>query len=238
MKARNLGWLLRAGYRVPDGFVIPDPLGDPGWEREIEAGLHRLGPGPFAARSSALAEDGVESSFAGQLATTLGVTTSAEVIEAVHRSAASGSSPEAVAYAARTDQEAPASAGVIVQVMVQPETAGVMFTRHPVSGAEQVVIEATRGLDDSVVAGTVTPEAYLVDGAHVQVARHRGGQLLTSAQALALAALDAISRACSAARRTSSGRSPAKTSGSCKPARSRPLPPPRGQCEPRRATFC
>ncbi|ELB92153.1 pyruvate, water dikinase [Rhodococcus wratislaviensis IFP 2016] len=77
VKARNLGRLLRAGYRVPDGFVIPDPLGDPGWEREIEAGLHRLGPGPFAVRSSALAEDGVESSFAGQLATTLGVTTSA-----------------------------------------------------------------------------------------------------------------------------------------------------------------
>ncbi len=188
-KARNLGLLLRAGFRVPAGFVIPDPLGDPGWEREIEAGLHRLGPGPFAVRSSALAEDGVESSFAGQLATTLGVTTTAEVIEAVHRSAASCSSPEAVAYAARTDREAPASAGVIVQVMVQPETAGVMFTRHPVTGAEQVVIEAARGLGEAVVAGTVTPEAYLVDGVHVQVARHRGGQLLTTAQALALAAL-------------------------------------------------
>ncbi|AHK29648.1 hypothetical protein OPAG_04476 [Rhodococcus opacus PD630] len=188
-KARNLGLLLRAGFRVPDGFVIPDPLGDPGWEREIDIGLRRLGPGPFAVRSSALAEDGVECSFAGQLTTTLGVTTSAEVIEAVHRSAASGSSPEAVAYAARTDREAPASAGVIVQVMVQPETAGVMFTRHPLTGTEQVVIEAARGLGDTVVAGTVTPEAYLVDGAHVQVARHRGGQLLTTAQALALAAL-------------------------------------------------
>ncbi|MDV6280726.1 PEP/pyruvate-binding domain-containing protein [Rhodococcus jostii] len=188
-KARNLGLLLRAGFRVPAGFVIPDPLGDPGWERAIEAGLHRLGPGPFAVRSSALAEDGAESSFAGQLATTLGVTTTAEVIEAVHRSAASCSSPEAVAYAARTDREAPASAGVIVQVMVQPATAGVMFTRHPVTGAEQVVIEAARGLGEAVVAGTVTPEAYLVDGVHVQVARHRGGQLLTTAQALALAAL-------------------------------------------------
>ena len=188
-KARNLGLLLRAGFQVPNGFVIPDPLGDPGWERAIEAGLHRLGPGPFAVRSSALAEDGAESSFAGQLATTLGVTTTAEVIEAVHRSAASCSSPEAVAYAARTDREAPASAGVIVQVMVQPATAGVMFTRHPVTGAEQVVIEAARGLGEAVVAGTVTPEAYLVDGVHVQVARHRGGQLLTTAQALALAAL-------------------------------------------------
>lgn len=188
-KARNLGLLLRAGFRVPDGFVIPDPLGNPGREREIEAGLRRLGPGPFAVRSSALAEDGVESSFAGQLATTLGVTTTAEVIEAVYRSAASGSSPEAVAYAARTDREALASAGVIVQVMVQPETAGVMFTRHPVTGAEQVVIEAARGLGEAVVAGTVTPEAYLVDGVHVQVARHWGGQLLTTAQALAVAAL-------------------------------------------------
>jgi pyruvate,water dikinase len=188
-KARNLGLLLRAGFRVPAGFVIPDPLGDPGRDRDIDVGLRRLGPGPFAVRSSALAEDGVESSFAGQLATTLGVTTSAEVIEAVHRSAASCSSPEAVAYAARTDREAPASAAVIVQVMVQPETAGVMFTRHPVTGAEHVVIEAARGLGEAVVAGTVTPEAYLVDGVHVQVARHWGGQLLTTAQALAVAAL-------------------------------------------------
>ncbi|MDH6288711.1 PEP/pyruvate-binding domain-containing protein [Rhodococcus opacus] len=188
-KARNLGLLLRAGFRVPAGFVISDPLGDPGRDRDIDVGLRRLGPGPFAVRSSALAEDGVESSFAGQLATTLGVTTSAEVIEAVHRSAASCSSPEAVAYAARTDREAPASAAVIVQVMVQPETAGVMFTRHPVTGAEHVVIEAARGLGEAVVAGTVTPEAYLVDGVHVQVARHWGGQLLTTAQALAVAAL-------------------------------------------------
>ncbi|WAM16480.1 PEP/pyruvate-binding domain-containing protein [Rhodococcus sp. JS3073] len=188
-KARNLGLLLRAGFRVPAGFVIPDPLGDPGWEREIEAGLRRLGPGPVAVRSSALAEDGLESSFAGQLASTLGVTTAAEVIEAVHRSASSGSSPEAVAYADRTDRDAPATAGVIVQVMVQPETAGVMFTRHPVTGAEQVVIEAAGGLGDAVVAGTVTPESYLVDGVHVQTARHRGGQLLSTARACALAAL-------------------------------------------------
>ncbi|WP_230990041.1 PEP/pyruvate-binding domain-containing protein [Rhodococcus oxybenzonivorans] len=188
-KARNLGVLLRAGFRVPNGFVIPDPLGNPGWEREIVAALRRLDPGPFAVRSSALAEDGVERSFAGQLATTLGLTTTAEVIEAVYRSASSGSSPEAVAYAARTDREAPTSAGVIVQVMARPAAAGVLFTRHPVTGAEQVVIEAVRGLGEAVVAGTVTPEAYLVDGAQVRVVRRRGAQLLTTAQALTLATL-------------------------------------------------
>lgn len=188
-KARNLGVLLRAGFRVPNGFVIPDPLGSPVWEREVDAGLRRLGPGPFAVRSSALAEDGVEYSFAGQLATTLGVTTTTEVIEAVYRSASSGSSPEAVAYAARTDRELPTSAGVIVQVMAQPTAAGVLFTRHPVTEAEQVVIEAARGLGEAVVAGIVTPEAYLVDGAQVRVVRRRGRPLLTTAQAITLATL-------------------------------------------------
>jgi pyruvate,water dikinase len=141
-KAANLGRLLRAGFDVPAGFVIGDPGGDDGWVRELEAALADLGPGSFAVRSSAPAEDGRQASFAGQLATTLGASTTAQVVEAVRGTAGSGAGPAVLGYAARTGQAPGAVVSVIVQVMVEPEAAGVLFTRHPLSGADQVVIEA------------------------------------------------------------------------------------------------
>jgi phosphoenolpyruvate synthase/pyruvate phosphate dikinase len=129
-KAANLGRLLRAGFDVPAGFVIGDPIGDDGWGREIESALLDLGSGSFAVRSSAAGEDGRQVSFAGQLDTTLGAT-AAQVVQAVHRTARSGAGPEVIGYAARTGQAAGNVVSVIVQVMAEPEAAGVLFTRHP-----------------------------------------------------------------------------------------------------------
>jgi pyruvate,water dikinase len=186
-KAANLGRLLRARFRVPGGFVVGDPIGDDGWEQEIESALLELGSGKFAVRSSAFGEDGGQASFAGQLDTTLGATTTAQVVHAVHRTARSGAGPRMAAYAARTGQVAGSAVPVIVQVMVEPQAAGVLFTRHPLSGADQVVIEAAGGLGDKVVDGTVTPQTWTVD--------HGGGisgpglveaPVLTRTQVLAL----------------------------------------------------
>ncbi|MGP3967689.1 PEP/pyruvate-binding domain-containing protein [Streptomyces sp. 6N223] len=143
-KARNLGRLLRAGFRVPDGFVVADPLGGDGWARAIGPALRRLGPGPFAVRSSARAEDGAEASIAGQLTSVLAVTGAGEAIRAVTRSARSGAAAGPGTYAARTGRPAVTTVPVIVQAMVRPDAAGVLFTRHPVTGADQVVIEAAR----------------------------------------------------------------------------------------------
>jgi pyruvate,water dikinase len=185
-KAANLGRLLRGGFDVPAGFVIGDPIGDDGWVGEIEWALLDLGPGSFAVRSSASAEDGRQASFAGQLATTLGATTGAQVVEAVCRTARSGAGPAVLGYAARTGQAAGTVVSVIVQVMVEPEAAGVLFTRHPLSGADQVVIEAAGGLGDKVVDGTVTPQAWTVDGGRVVGPGPAEAPVLTRAQVLAL----------------------------------------------------
>ena len=55
---------------------------------------------------------------------------------------------------------------VVVQGLVPADAAAVAFTRHPVTGREdQVVITAVRGLGDAMVAGTVTPDTYVVDKA-------------------------------------------------------------------------
>lgn len=179
-KAANLGRLLRAGFAVPDGFVIDDPHAD-GWEDELAPALRRLGGGPFAVRSSALGEDGPEASYAGQLHTTLDVATPARVAGAVRRTAVSGGSERAAAYAARTGHPAPAVVPVIVQVMVRAEAAGAAFTRHPVTGAGQVLIEGTEGLADRLVDGTVTPERWTVEGG--VATGPRGAAALTARQA-------------------------------------------------------
>jgi pyruvate,water dikinase len=185
-KAANLGRLLRAGFDVPAGFVIADPVGDGGWVQEIGSALLHLGSGSFAVRSSASGEDGGQASFAGQLDTTLGATTTAQVVQAVRRAAGSGAGPGLTAYAARTGQAAGNVVSVIVQVMVEPQAAGVLFTRHPVSGADQVVIEAAGGLGDKVVDGTVTPQAWTVDGGGITGPGRAGAPVLSGAQVLEL----------------------------------------------------
>ena len=61
------------------------------------------------------------------------------------------------------------SVGVVVQALLDPETAGVMFTRNPITGADERVIEASWGLGEAVVAGQVIPDHFRVD---------RSGQVL------------------------------------------------------------
>ncbi|MFH8370441.1 PEP/pyruvate-binding domain-containing protein [Streptomyces sp. NPDC018031] len=182
-KAANLARLLRAGFAVPDGFVITDPCAR-GWERELAPALRALGRGPFAVRSSALGEDGSAASFAGQLHTTLNAASPTEVAEAVRRVSGSAGSGQAAAYAARTGHLA-SEPSVIVQVMVAAEAAGVVFTRHPVTGVDEVVIEATAGLGDRLVAGVVTPQRWILDG-ETSSGPHGGGAL-TARQAHDLA---------------------------------------------------
>jgi pyruvate,water dikinase len=191
-KAATLGRLLRAGFDVPPGFVVLEALrtdaGDPG----LRAALRDLGVGGgagVAVRSSAPGEDGTEMSFAGQLSTALGVTTPEQVVARMRRVAASSRNPRAVAYAARMGREPAASVPVIVHAMVAAEVAGVVFTRHPVTGERDVVIEAGRGLGEDVVGGTVTPPTWTVDARTVT---HRSGghdRLLTRTQLRELAAI-------------------------------------------------
>lgn len=186
-KAANLGRLLREGVDVPAGLVIPDALGDDAWAQEIASALQGLGAGPFAVRSSAPGEDGTEASFAGQLHTALDVSTQAQVVREVRRTATSGTGPDAAAYAARTGRAAGGVVPVIVQPMVRAEVAGVLFTRHPVTGADQVVIEAARGRGDAVVSGTVTPQTWTVDGHRVAAPDGAEDPVLTTVEVLALA---------------------------------------------------
>lgn len=157
-KAASLGALRRAGHRVPDGFVVP--VGMSLTIADAGAALARLGPGPWAVRSSGVAEDLADASFAGQYETVLGVTTVEEVVAAVARVRASASAEHVAAYR-RTHAGGPAAMAVLVQRLVAARAAGVVFSANPVTGADEAVIEAVRGLGDRLASGEVDADRWV-----------------------------------------------------------------------------
>ncbi|MCG5218704.1 PEP/pyruvate-binding domain-containing protein [Streptosporangium soli] len=133
----------------------------------IAAAYRDLGEGPVAVRSSATAEDLPGAAFAGQQDTYLNVIGEEAVISAVHDCWASLWTERAIAYRARRGVDATdVRIAVVVQSMVDAESAGVMFTANPVTGdRDEVVIDAGSGLGEAVVSGLVTPDHYVLDRA-------------------------------------------------------------------------
>jgi pyruvate,water dikinase len=115
-----------------------------------------------AVRSSAVDEDGTDASFAGQHETFLNVVGLDPLLEAIARCWESFTAPHAIEY--RRKQGLP-TAGVRVAILVQQlaiaDTSAVVFTADPVTGNRDViVINASWGLGESIVGGTVTPDVY------------------------------------------------------------------------------
>jgi len=148
--------LLQAGH-------LPHRLAHP-----VARAYRRLG-GRVAVRSSMVGEDTEIASFAGQLDTVLNVEGEGEVLRAVRRCWASTFNPRLINYLAEhevallnTALEV-CSIAVVVQRMVDAQAAGVAFSADPITGQRCVVIEATRGLGDTLVGGLVIPDRYVVD---------------------------------------------------------------------------
>jgi pyruvate, water dikinase len=122
------------------------------------------GGADVAVRSSATVEDSADASFAGLQDTYLGIRGAAAVLEHVARCWASLFNDESLTYRRRLGMdEAGVSMAVVVQEMVAPRAAGVMFTRSPVTGDRSVVaIEGTWGLGSALVSGDVTPDSWVI----------------------------------------------------------------------------
>ena len=128
---------------------------------------------PVAVRSSALGEDSHDASHAGQQESFLWVRGTEQLCDAVRDCWVSLHTPQAIGYRAslRTGDEEPAM-GVAVQLMVDAEVSGVMFTCNPVSGdPSMVALNASWGLGIAVVGGEVTPDDYLVSKVTGEVVR-------------------------------------------------------------------
>jgi len=161
-KAVQLGTALRAGIPVPDGVAVGWPDVD-----AVVAGRASLNdvalPSPCSVRSSAVDEDSADASFAGAHLTVLGVEGCDAVHAAVAAVHASARHPGALAYRAALGLDPSPRMAVVVQRLIDSDVAGVMFTRNPMTGADERVIEASWGLGEAVVAGIVTPDHWVLD---------------------------------------------------------------------------
>jgi phosphoenolpyruvate synthase/pyruvate phosphate dikinase len=115
-------------------------------------------------RSSATAEDLADASFAGQLDTFLNVEGDEELIAAIEKCWASLDSERAVAYRKTHAMEGDAvGMAVVVQRMVDPRAAGVIFTANPITGTRsEIVIDALPGLGTGVVDGSMQTDHFLL----------------------------------------------------------------------------
>lgn len=140
---------------------LPDALA-----AEVRSRYAALGAAPHVAvRSSGTAEDLAEASFAGLHDTFLNVRGEEAVIAAVGGCWASLWTARAAAYRYRNGirDVGEVRMAVVVQEMVEPQVSGVMFTANPITAAtDELVINASWGLGESVVQGSVTPDEYTV----------------------------------------------------------------------------
>lgn len=168
---------LAAGYPVPPGFcltaasnyeVLRQP-GDPA-HGVLRGAYHQLGEQcgvtspSVAVRSSAIDEDGSQTSFAGLHDTLLNVVGHESVAEAILQCWGSVRSERALTYRQQmglaTDD---IKLAVLVQQLVPSDCSAVAFSGNPVTGArDEVVIEANWGLGESIVSGMAAPDTFIV----------------------------------------------------------------------------
>ena len=174
-KGGTLARLYQANFPVPEGFVImptafiDDALTADAW-KQVQEYLALLRQADqetaFAIRSSALAEDSVEASFAGEFETVLNVQTDEEVHQAICTVYQSRHNERVQAYSQAKGISATHEVAVVVQQLIRAESAGVMFTANPVTGnRDQVMISASWGLGEAIVGGLVTPDLLITDKA-------------------------------------------------------------------------
>ncbi len=170
--------------RSLEGIAIPDDLA-----AAITGAL--AGPGEnaaYAVRSSATAEDLPTASFAGQQDSYLNVSGPAAILEHVSRCWASLFTERAVTYRVRSGfDHRKVHMAVVVQRMVCPHAAGILFTADPITGNRKVSsVEAVLGLGEALVSGLVNADLYKVRDGEVVAKTIRTTPALTDAQVIRL----------------------------------------------------
>ncbi|MEG4445681.1 glycerol-3-phosphate acyltransferase [Microcoleus sp. AT9_B5] len=176
-KAAKLSQLKRAGFNVPSGWILSQEagighrasgIGHRGNSDELsslDALIEKIKSkirDRIIVRSSAAGEDGDLSSAAGQYQTIGPVSTKSELVDAINRCRESYWTSEAVAY--RRQRQLPdTQMAVLIQPYIDSKIAGVMFSRNPLDGGSQIIIEALPGGAESVVGGQVTPVHLEID---------------------------------------------------------------------------
>ncbi len=181
-KVANLSRLAGA-HRVPPGFCLttaafqqwsdgddddafPSDLRNQLVEAYSEMGRRADVDEPsVAVRSSAIDEDGRFASFAGQYETFLNLVGDAAVADAILRCWQSTRSERVAEYRERYGlDEVPCEMAVLVQQLVRADSSAVIFSANPVThNRDEVVVNASWGLGESIVGGTVSPDTFVID---------------------------------------------------------------------------
>lgn len=159
--------------------------------RKAYGELSDLGTPLVSVRSSATAEDLPQASFAGQQETFLSVSGEEQVLEHVQKCWASLWIPRSIAYRQKNGfAHEQVALSVVVQAMVQSEKSGVLFTVNPLTGsADEMMVNASYGLGESIVSGRVTPDTFRVSkrGEPLEIEKRLGSketQIITGPEGL------------------------------------------------------
>lgn len=169
-KAQGLRFLLTHGWRVPTTWVCPwdivervqrgDVPGVQAIKRELATLIDPVRR--YAVRSSSNLEDLRDGAGAGQFATFLDVQGVDQVWRALQAVWASARSPQAQTYLAKSGRNPEdLKMAALIQEMVPPSVSGVVFSCNPITGRDEVVIEAVRGRGDQLVQAGVTPARWV-----------------------------------------------------------------------------
>ncbi len=180
-KAANLSRLARMHHRVPDGFCLPVTVLDQGHpfdlRDEIDRAIsdlmtcHRLPELLVAVRSSAVEEDSAMVSFAGMHETYLNVAGTEAILQAIVRCWESARSHRALEYRRQRGLSLEkVQLALLVQQLIVSDISIVAFSMNPVTlNRAEVVINASWGLGESLVSGTVTPDTFVVRKSDLEV---------------------------------------------------------------------
>lgn len=168
-KGASLGEMVQLGIPIPQGFVIIVGSLTQLSEHAILEAFDVIDAKRVAVRSSAVGEDSSQVSWAGQLETYLNVGRE-NIIKKIKECLNSIKSERALVYAKEQKIEKDQlRVAVVIQKMVDSQVSGVLFTVNPVTGEEEIMVEAGYGLGEMIVQGSITPDNYIIDKRNLNI---------------------------------------------------------------------
>jgi len=169
-KAKNLGFLQKKGFKIPTSYIcifaaydlyLKDPPVILNQLKEeiqyyINDEIH------YSVRSSANVEDESDCSFAGQFKTFLNVKGIESIVDKIEKIWISTEDQKPRTYRSNiVNEHEDLKMAIIIQEMVIPQFSGVVFTRNPINGLNEIIIESVPGFCDSLVQDGITPDRWV-----------------------------------------------------------------------------
>lgn len=170
-KGAVLAYLYNRKFPVPEGFIIFPEAFDhskikDNSQDEIIHAFSKLSGNKFAIRSSASSEDSSSTSFAGEFDTVLNVISIEELIPAILKVLVSKESERVRIYTTEHQLKTENKMAVIVQIMIDGDYSGVLFTANPINGDRSILIgNYVSGSGDKLVSGEANAETFKIDSA-------------------------------------------------------------------------